>query len=898
MLGNAEKRKQLKKQKVVSSKLKSKLFFKIIFSLLPSTLAFVPRIAAAEVLGIVKSQENAPQWSEISDRLQQAGIKYCIVDAYDWNEELDFGNAGVLLLPNVGKINQAQIQSLEQWMDRGGKTIVTGPTGNLSPSPIRSQLRKLLGAYWGYSLSSASAIELSDNTPIDWQNEIQLSQTLTGGALIPTTPDSQAAAFWKERKTAAAVLTDNSTFLGWRWGSDRVAPANLDAQWLTAALNRYGINAHSEFSPVADFQPTTCNPKTVAQSQSQPLLSTGELPLTSRLRPFRFQSEPVLSAREIEDMTLELKGLIGRFETTLFTAEANYNDVELSTSQVIQQLLTRQTIGNKQNSKQHLDSSYAYAGHQNARQALTKAKAGLNRFLYLVDQRSYIQAKQAWSQAKKILWENYPTGRPVAQSEVRAMWLDRGTIVEAESEADLVEVFDRMATAGINTVFFETLNSGYTIYPSKVAPQQNPLVKGWDPLKAAVKLAHERGIELHAWVWTFAAVNKRHNIIVNKPRHYLGPVLSQNPDWALTDQGGSRFHYSSGKVFFDPANAGVRNYLAEILTEIATEYEVDGIHLDYIRYPFQNPTGKITYGYGYAARKQFQQMTGVDPIKLDTKHPLWSKWTKFRIEQVDSFVASVSQQLKQLRPDLILSTAVFPIERRERLSKIQQHWEEWVKNEWIDMLVPMTYVTNTEKLNQLTSPLFRESSQGKALLLPGIRLLHISDVVALDQMQLLRGMSTEGYALFAAENLDSDFESTFSRTQGSLEVDNQEPLPYRQPFAATLSRYQSLQKEWNFFLSNHQLAVEEPTLREWGNSADRLAVDLAKLADNPSSRNLFSTQLALSSLRRKFPYWMAQTNSITPHQAKVWQDRLNALDRLLNYGEKRVLNQERQTAAN
>ncbi|MEM7762076.1 MAG: family 10 glycosylhydrolase, partial [Cyanobacteria bacterium P01_A01_bin.40] len=440
-----------------------------------------------------------------------------------------------------------------------------------------------------------------------------------------------------------------------------------------------------------------------------------------------------------------------------------------------------------------------------------------------------------------------------------------------------------------NTVFFETLNSSYTIYPSQVAPQQNPLVKGWDPLKAAVKLAHERGMELHAWVWTFAAVNQRHNTILDLPRNHLGPVLSRHPDWAITDHEGSRFHYSSGKVFLDPANPEVREYLLALITEIATNYQIDGIHLDYIRYPFQSPTGKMTYGYGTAAREQFQKLTGFDPIELDPLHPLWSRWTDFRIEQVDSFVEAVSQNLQQLRPELTLSTAVFPMPKQERLSKIQQSWEKWVNKEWIDMLIPMTYAKSTDRLNSLTSPLIREFDHGKALLLPGIRLLNISDVAALDQMQLIRGMSTQGYALFAAENLDSRLTTIFNSTQGEQVTESKQILPHRQPFKATMSRYQGLQHEWNYFLIENSPEIDAVILRKWGQQADRLKSVLENLIDEPSGRNFFSARLALKSLRRQFPDWMAQTKDIDKYQAQVWQSRLDALDRLLSYGERKSL---------
>jgi len=599
-----------------------------------------------------------------------------------------------------------------------------------------------------------------------------------------------------------------------------------------------------------------------------------------------FGSEPkfFISPIKARLMTEELDGLIGRFETTLLTAEAQSSNLQISTLEIINNIFNEQNISSKQNNKLITKSEY-----QNAHQALKQAKKGLQMFSSLIMQSQYERAQTEWSAAKQILWENYPDDRLIAHSEVRAMWLDRGTIVKAKSETDLIELFDRIAEAGINTIFFETLNSGYTIYPSEVAPEQNPLVKGWDPLETAVKLAHERGVELHAWIWTFATVNQRHNEILGLPRNYLGPLLAKHPDWASTDHEGSRFHYTSGKVFLDPANPEVQEYLNSLLTEIATKYDVDGIHLDYIRYPFQSPTGKVTYGYGKSAREQFQRQTGIDPIQLNPSHYLWSKWTEFKIEQIDNFVGSISQNLKQLRPELTISTAVFPIPQQERLAKIHQHWETWLNKEWIDMLVPMTYAQDAEGLDNLARPLLQEFNHGKALLLPGIRLLNISDLTALDQMQLLRGMSTDGYALFAAENLSSDFATIFSNTQGSIDVKSKQVLPHREPFLVTQSRYQSLQQEWNFFLTQNHLEVDLETLNQWGQQADQLAIDLSKLVNEPSSRNLFSTQVSLNSMRRQFPRWIAANKNVSSYQGEVWQNRLDTLDRLLSYGENKSL---------
>ena len=468
MLINTRHWQQLRSQLSILINSKNKLFFKLLISLLPGTLLTTPTMAAEGILGVVKSPANAHQWSEITNRLQRVGIKYCIVDANDWQQELDLGVVSVLLLPNVDKIDSIQAQTLQQWMTKGGKAIVSGPTGNLSQSQVRDQLRSLFGAYWGFSNSSSLTLQLAQNTPVEWYGRTNLSSTFSGGVLIPVGENSETAAVWMgENNTPAAIVTRNATFLGWRWGFDNVAPATLDAAWLQAALNRYGITTYGKFAtleespeqtsrqtltPVSYQNPKACRPSILPKDEFRPFLPNLQTPL-ERSQSFlqdrdRFSSEPTLSNAEIYSMTQELEGLIGRFETTLLTADAHHSNIDISTSKVIEQLLTNKTKSNKQLS-QKPSSNYP-----NAHEALKEARDGLKKFRDLTQQRSYSLAKQEWLSAKNILWSNYPSDRPVSQPEIRAMWLDRGTIIKARSEADLVKIFDRMAIAGINTVFF------------------------------------------------------------------------------------------------------------------------------------------------------------------------------------------------------------------------------------------------------------------------------------------------------------------------------------------------------------------------------------------------------------------------------------------------------------
>ena len=887
----------MKQSKIKSGKLLlclailRKITGKNLFSLLVYgflLLLYAPPGNTSERLGVVRSQDNAQQWSNITERLQAATVDYCIVETANWKQASDLGKINVLLLPNVSALTEAQAEALNGWMNQGGKVIVTGPTGNLSQPEVRSRLRSLFGAYWGFPINSPSTLNPSQQ----WLSDPELAATVKGGVVLPAALNSETAAVWMaDGKPPAVVTTHRSTFLGWRWGLDTAASVPVDAAWLKAALSRFGT-----FTPGSGSGSAACSSDSLRASEEirRPNWSQAAVRPSPTLPEWQRSTIQVpprtsrgsLSRTQAEAMHQELEGLINRFESALLSTEARNSGIDQPIETVIEQVLNGDKSASRSTPTEQLSFS------RSPRRVATEAREKLQRFRQLVEQQDYDQAKQQWVQARQMLWDNYPTEQTLAQSEIRAIWLDRGTIVRARSEADLAKLFDRLAAAGINTVFFETVNASYPVYPSRVAPQQNPLTQGWDPLKAAVKLAHARDMELHAWVWMFAAANQRHNRILGQPSGYLGPLLSAHPDWGITDRQGQRFNRSSQKAFLDPANPEVKQYLLALLDEITTDYQVDGIQLDYIRYPFQNPASNQTSGYSVASRQQFKAITGVDPITLSPRHPLWSGWTNFRIRQVDGFVATASRHLKEKRPELILSTAVFAMPRQQRLVEIQQNWEEWAEREWIDWVVPMTYASGTDELGQLTQPLFGRSNNS-TLLLPGIRLLNLPTAIAQDQMQFLRNSPAEGYALFAAENFTPDIQTVLS---SATAVKTQSFLPHRQPFQAAAARYQALRQEWGFLLSQNQLEMSESDLKEWGKQADRLAESLDQLAEEPSPRHLSSAQVNLSSFQRQFPRWMEQQSQKQPYQIEVWENRLETLERLLDYGKRTALSKQSDVA--
>ncbi len=834
------------------------------------------KAAEAPILSVVQSQENATQWTGITSRLQAAGVRYCVIPLSSVRSTSDWGDSGVLFLPNVETLTPQQAIALEEWISQGGRVIASGPVGSLSAPGVRQLLRTLLGGYWGFSLNDSANLKPQKQ---QWSQN-GLSGKVRGGVIVANDDaTSQTAAVWESKDNPVAVVTtDHSTLFGWRWGVDAASNADLDSAWLQAAIKRYPRSESASANKpkaqnCASSIATAPTPTPIAPIRISPPVQT---PIPSPQLTPRKIDEPI---DRLEQKT-RLNVVPSAAPISNLEAIALKEDLENLVGRVESARLAANTIGN---------GSYNKGQSEPDNQVVAQARAVVKLLPQLILQKNYNSARSQWLTARTNLWKQFPTNRPLATPEIRAMWLDRGTIVRAGSERGLAEIFDRIANAGINTVFFETVNAGYPIYPSSIAPQQNPLIRGWDPLAAAVKLAHARGIELHAWVWTFAAGNRRHNPLVNQPENYPGPLITAHPDWASYDNRGELYPIGQNKPFLDPANLQVRQYLFNLYDEIISRYDVDGLQLDYIRYPFQDPGSGRTYGYGRASRAQFTQLYGIDPTQvLPQQADLWSKWTAFRTQQVDSFVAEVSQQLRQKRPNLILSVAVFPLPEQERIQKIQQHWELWAQRGDVDLIVPMTYATDTHSFGQLAQPWSTSNQLGASLIIPGIRLLNLPSIGAFDQIQLVRDLPVSGYALFASENFSSELQQVFNSTQGR-EAQTKEPIPYRQPFATAAARYSALQREWKFLLQNNKLKLPEPTLSAFKRRSEGLESALKQLAAAPNASNLAVATASLNTFQSQFRDWMYPQSVENPYQVKAWTNRLATLERLLRYGDQAQL---------
>lgn len=177
--------------------------------------------------------------------------------------------------------------------------------------------------------------------------------------------------------------------------------------------------------------------------------------------------------------------------------------------------------------------------------------------------------------------------------EMRAVWLSTIGGIDwphsyahdgmgiSRQKAELTDILDKLQHAGINTVLLQTRVRATSIFPCKNEPWDGCLSgkpgmsPGYDALRFAIDECHKRGMQLHAWIVTIP-VGKWNGAGCKNLRNTVPGLLKK-----IGEDG-----------FMDPENPATGDYLARYCADITRRYDIDGIHLDYIRYP--ETWGKIS----------------------------------------------------------------------------------------------------------------------------------------------------------------------------------------------------------------------------------------------------------------------------------------------------------------
>jgi uncharacterized lipoprotein YddW (UPF0748 family) len=262
----------------------------------------------------------------------------------------------------------------------------------------------------------------------------------------------------------------------------------------------------------------------------------------------------------------------------------------------------------------------------------------------------------------QALWD----AAPATKYEVRAVWLTTIGGIDwphsyhpEKQREELISTLDRLKEAGINMVLLQTRVRATTIYPSDIEPWDGCITgkpghsPGYDPLQLCIDECHKRGMECHAWVVTIP-VGKWNNLGCRLLRQKHPRLMKR-----IGDEG-----------YMNPEQSQTGDYLATMCREIVSRYDVDGIHLDYIRYPETWP----------------QLRKGESRAK--------------RIGYITDIVRKIRMAVKSEKPWVKLSCS--PIGKYDDLRRyrsggwnarttVSQDAQAWMRDDLMDALFPMMY---------------------------------------------------------------------------------------------------------------------------------------------------------------------------------------------------------------
>lgn len=342
--------------------------------------------------------------------------------------------------------------------------------------------------------------------------------------------------------------------------------------------------------------------------------------------------------------------------------------------------------------------------------------------------------------------------------ETRAVWLTTyasldwpkakaGTEEGIRAQKDeLRRILDRLQEANFNTVLLQTRVRGSVIYPSGIEPWDGCLTgtpgqaPGYDPLAFAIDECHRRGMELHAWLVAIPCFK------TSAARHMGAKcVLRTHPELCVR-------HRDSW--YLDPGQPGTADYLAAICREIVGNYDVDGIHLDYIRYPENAAAFNDRASYRKYGKKRDK-----------------AEW---RRENITRCVREMHRAIKSAKPWVKFSSS--PIGKFSDLSRYPSHsWnayaavyqdaQGWLREGIQDMLFPMMYFRDNHFYPFAID--WKENDCGRAVV-PGLGIYFLSpdeqdwpltDITR--ELHFVRNIGLGGQAYFRYAHLRDNHKGLF-----------------------------------------------------------------------------------------------------------------------------------------
>ena len=291
----------------------------------------------------------------------------------------------------------------------------------------------------------------------------------------------------------------------------------------------------------------------------------------------------------------------------------------------------------------------------------------------------------------------------------KALWVVRDRITTREAIDDLLA---HSVGWNIRDLVVQVRGRGDAYYASELEPRAEALTDPTlDPLAHLVRGGAAVGVRIHAWANGTFVWSSPEGALPRSPSH----LVNAHPDWLLRPDGVTYLDPVGGSdwegVYIDPTDPAARAHTIAVFEDIVRRYPVEGFHHDYIRYP------QVTYA---ASADDHSAITDL--------------------------VRETSRRVRDARPGIVISAAVFPDPTVAR-DRVLQRWPEWAAERLIDLVCPMAYRTDTAEVGRLLRA--ARAAAPATRMWGGLMAYAGQRERARDQVRTARDAGCEGVILFA-----------------------------------------------------------------------------------------------------------------------------------------------------
>ena len=358
--------------------------------------------------------------------------------------------------------------------------------------------------------------------------------------------------------------------------------------------------------------------------------------------------------------------------------------------------------------------------------------------------------------------------------EVRALWVLRTSLASPASVRTLVQ---SARNNGFNTLLVQVRGRGDAYYQPRLEPRAAELSRqpeSFDPLAAVLEEARHARLKVHAWVnvnlvsSAVALPGAREHLVYRHPDWLMVPrelaqeLAAVDPDspaylgklarWTRTQTAGVEGLYTS------PIAAGAVEHTVAVVRDLARRYPVDGVHLDYARYPterfdysrtaIRGFTAAIRPSLTAAVRQRTDALARDDLFAYPDAFP--AEWRRFRVDRMSALVRRLRDAVKQERPDAAV-TAAAKADVQEALDHRLQDWASWLDEGLIDAICPMAYAPEAARFAEHIAA--ARQIAGPRAVWAGIGAYRLTPTQTVDNIRTARKLGAAGIVLFSYDSL-------------------------------------------------------------------------------------------------------------------------------------------------